>query len=672
MMKMDMQRIYTAMVAVTVASAAVAAEPADTTELHEVVVTSANTTVRKLSTASNTSVITTGELRRAACCNLGESFTTNPSVDVNYSDAASGARQIRLLGLSGNYVQMLTENIPSGRGAAAPYATSYIAGPWMQSIQVSKGASSVKNGYESITGQINVELKKPQNDPQVNVNLYYDSMNKLEANVDGNLHLGDRWSTGLLVHAENAFTPHDSNGDGFVDLPQTRQVAALNRWAYMGTDYVFQGGVKMLGEWRRGGQRAHGSHVHTPYLIDINGRRAEFFTKNAYIFDHDHDGNVALILSGSYHSQDDRRGNRISDIDQAEGYASLMFERKWDGGHALSTGLSLNVDDFRYRYNLSLQPADRLTRLDQLEAVGGVYGQYTYNLSDRLIAMAGLRYDRHNLYGNLVTPRLHLRWTPADLLSVHASTGRGYHAPHPLAEYSYLMASSRRIEIAPHLDMERAWNWGAGFTVTASPDGHRLDFSAEYYNTRFDRMLVADLDTDPHAAIIYTSDRPGYSHALQLETTAAPTRDLTLTAAWRFTDVKVDYGQGPVQKPLTSRHKVLLTVSYQPMMGLWQADVTMAVNGGGKMPTPYRLSDGSMSWPETYKAYPQLSAQLTRNFRHWALYVGGENLTGFRQPNPVIGASDPWGPDFDATMVYGPLHGAMVYAGFRFNFTKYL
>ena len=205
-------------------------ETLDGKQLNEVRVVSNQRLRVKTSGLANSDMITSSELLRAACCNLGESFTTNPSVDVNYADAATGAQQIKLLGLSGTYVQMLTENIPNYRGAATPYALGYIPGPWMQSIQVSKGASSVKNGYESITGQINVEFKKPQATPFADANLYYNTKGKLEANLGANLHLSKRWRTALLGHYEILDKAHDDNGDGFVDLPKIRQGSLQNRW----------------------------------------------------------------------------------------------------------------------------------------------------------------------------------------------------------------------------------------------------------------------------------------------------------------------------------------------------------------------------------------------------------------------------------------------------------
>ncbi|MCM1519187.1 MAG: TonB-dependent receptor [Lachnoclostridium sp.] len=651
-------------------------EEPDTTFMLDEVVAKAPAGYRKLRSVANTELITAQELTRAACCNLGESFTTNPSVDVNYSDAATGARQIRLLGLAGTYVQMLNENIPAMRGAAAPYGLSYIPGTWIQSMQVSKGAASVKNGYESITGQINIELKKPQVDPSLSVNMYYDSENKLEANVGGNLHLGKKWSAGLLTHFEQKFTTHDGDDDGFIDMPKVRQINLMPRVAYLGSSYVFQAALKVLDERRESGQDSH--HFHPAdgmprYTIDIKTTRLEAFTKNAFIFDRENDGNIALIVSGSYHDSNSDYGMRLCDILERTLYSQLMFERKWNEIHAISVGATFNYDNYHYR--LLLNPDDDPTaiRPHEHEAVTGGYAQYTLNLDEKLIAMGGVRYDFSSHYGSMFTPRVHLRYNPSEVVSLHASAGRGYHSPRPYAEYSYLLASSRRFDIVGKLRQESAWNMGGGTTLSFHPFDRALTFSAEYYFTDFTKQTMVDLDADPHAALIFSSANRFYSHSLQLEVNWEAFDDFNFSAAWRLNDVKVDYGRGLQQKPLISRNKALFTLNYAPNMGIWQFDISCAINGSGVMPTPYVFSStGQESWSRKFKAYPTLNAHITRNFRHWSIYIGGENLTGYRQKSPIIGASDPWGKNFDATMIYGPLHGAMFYAGFRYNITKYL
>ena len=624
----------------------------------------------------NSDMINATELLRAACCNLGESFTTNPSVDVNYADAATGAQQIKLLGLSGTYVQMLTENIPNYRGAAAPFALGYIPGPWMQSIQVSKGASSVKNGYESITGQINVEFKKPQATPFADANLYYNTKGKLEANVGANLHLSNRWRTALLGHYEILDKAHDDNGDGFADLPKIRQGSLQSRWAWMGDHYVFQASVKGLKEHREGGQIGH--HVESdeechntdPYLIDITNERYEAFTKNAYIFDKERATNVALILSGSLHHENAGYGYKFYNTNQRNGYASLMFESDFGEHHNISTGISLNHDLYDQRYRLENDLEARELTAYEDETTPGAYVQYTYKLGEKLTVMGGLRWDHSNIYGSFLTPRMHLRYSPNDIVTLRGSIGKGYRTNHVLAENNFLLASGREIVIDPDLDQEEAWNYGISASLKIPIGEKKLELNAEYYYTNFEHQLLVDLDTRPHVVHFTNLHGDSYSHTYQIEATYPFFQGFTLTATYRRTNVKSTYNGVLREKPLTNKYKGLLTASYAPGLGKWQFDVTLQLNGGGRMPTAYTTSEGRPSWDERYKAYEQLSAQVTRFFRHWSIYAGGENITGFKQKNPIVGANDPWGSNFDSTMVWGPVHGALYYIGVRFNWNK--
>ena len=623
--------------------------------MREVTVSARKAGRVKTSGLGNTEFISSRELLRAACCNLGESFTTNPSVDVNYADAATGAQQIKLLGLSGTYVQMLTENIPNYRGLAAPYALGYIPGPWMQSIQVSKGASSVKNGYESITGQINVEFKKPQATPWADANLYFNSDLKLEANLGANLKLSDRWSTALLGHYEILDKAHDDNGDGFADMPKMRQGSLMSRWAYISDSYMFQAAVKGLKEHREGGQIAHGHTTHNPYLIDITNERYEAFTKNAFILNPEHMTNIALILSGSIHHERSNYGHKRYDANQRDGYASLMFETDFDEHHNLSTGLSLNHDYLSHGS-------------DTDETTPGVYAQYTYKIGETFTVMGGLRWDHSSLWGSFVTPRMHVKYSPTDWLTLRGSVGKGYRTPHIIAENTYLLASNRTIVIDENIGQEKAWNYGLSAQLKIPIGGRTLDLNAEYYYTRFNQQAIIDYDVAERMIEVHglNDHEKSYSHTIQVDATYEILPKLNVTAAWRWNDVKATYNGKLRQKPMNSRYKGLLTASFAPGLGKWQFDATLQLNGGGRLPDYY----GKAKIPGHFNAYEQVSAQVTRFFRHWSIYAGGENLTGFKQKNAIISADNPWSPDFDATMIYGPVHGAVFYIGVRINWNK--
>ena len=617
-----------------------------TQNLSNVTITSRRAGTRRLAGAMNGVVVNREELFKAACCNLGESFITNPSVDVNYSDAATGAKQIKLLGLSGTYVQMLTENLPNFRGAAAPYALDYVPGPWMSGIQVSKGASSVKNGYESITGQIDVEYLKPDAEEGITLNIYGNTKSRMDANADGNIHLNSKLSTELLLHYQDDYGHHDVNGDGFLDQANVRQWNLQNRWHYRASNYIFHGGISMMKEKREGGQTEHTSHLSNLYKIGIETNRYEGYMKHAFILDPEHGTNIALMTNLTMHQLDANYGHKQYYVNQKNAYAQLLFETNLSKQHNLSAGLSLNHD--------------YLTR-DEKETTPGIYAQYTYNLNDKVVAMAGLRADHSSLYGTFLTPRFHLKFAPNEIVNIRLSVGKGYRTVWALAENNYLLASGRQLVI-DDMKQEQAWNSGISSSFYIPLFGKTLKFNAEYYHTHFRQQAVVDYDSSPTEIRITNLDGKSYSNTLQLDATYPVVKGLELTAAWRWNDVKCTYGGELMEKPLTSRYKGLITASYKTPLGIWQFDATLQLNGGGRMPTPV---DGL--WESRFRSYEQVSAQITRWFRHFSVYIGGENLTGFRQKQPIINATDPWSSTFDPTMVWGPVHGAMFYAGIRVN-----
>ena len=648
-----------------------------TQNLSDVTITSRRSGTRRLAGAVNGIVVNREELFKAACCNLGESFTTNPSVDVNYSDAATGAKQIKLLGLSGTYVQMLTENLPNFRGAAAPYALDYVPGPWMKSIQVSKGSSSVRNGYESITGQIDVEYLKPDDDQGVTVNLFGNTMGRMEANADGNVHLNDHLSTELLAHYQNEWSHHDQNDDGFQDQPNVRQWNFQNRWKWRGNHYLFHGGVGIIKEKREGGQTSHSSMMSSqPYLIGVETDRYEGYMKHAFIIDPERGTNIALMGNVSMHEMDANYGHKQYSVNEKNAYAQLLFETNFSDLHNLAAGLSLNHDYLKQDLRalekgvaLRAEAVAAEPQPTEKETTPGAYVQYTLNMDNKLTAMAGIRADHSNRYGTFVTPRFHVKYTPSDLVSVRLSAGKGYRTVHALAENNNLLASGRRLVI-DDLEQEAAWNYGISNSWYIPLFGKTLKLNAEYYHTHFTRQAVIDYDSDHTMIHISNLDGKSYSNTLQIDATYPVISGLELTAAWRLNDVKCTYGGELMEKPLTSRYKGLLTASYKTPLGLWQFDATLQLNGGGRMPTPYTLADGTPSWDSRFHAYEQVSAQITRWFRHFSIYIGGENLTGFRQEQSIINAANPWSDTFDPTMVWGPVQGAMFYAGIRINFGR--
>ena len=606
-------------------------------------------------------------LFRAACCNLGESFVNNPSVDVSYSDAAVGVRQIKLLGLSGQYVQMMIENLPCFPGAASLYELGYVPGAWMKSISVSKGASSVKNGYQSTTGQIDVEYIKPDEESGVKVNLYTDSRLKTEASALANIHMGNRLSSELLVHGEKGWMHHDVDGDGWHDSPTVGQIHVQNRWKYAGKRYIFHGGVALLSEQRTGGQLEGVSS--NPFNVSLNAKRAEAYMKHALLIDNEHNTNIALVAKASKYILQSEFGRRFFDADQGDLYSGLLFEHKFNDIHQLSTGVTYQAQRENNTLHFRRDSATPWNfTSDTVEHVAGAYAEYTLTPTYRFTLMAGVRADASNLYGSFVTPRLHAKWVPFDRMTLRFSVGKGYRKPYAWAENHHLLASGRKVVTTEDLSMEEAWNSGISAAFSIPIGEKNLKLNGEYYYTHFVDQLVVDYDSDPLQIGIGMLHGKSFSHTAQIDATMAFGDEMELTAALRISDVRCTYGGKLMEKPLTSRYKGLFTSTWKPLMGLWQVDVTLQMNGGGRMPKPYLTDDGIPSWDERFPAYPQLNVQHTRTFRHLSVYVGGENLTNYRQPQLVVNAANPWSDTFEPTMVWGPVHGIMVYAGIRINY----
>ena len=630
--------------------------------------------VKSRTEAFDTEKINSEELCRAACCNLSEAFETNASVDVAYADAATGAKQIRLLGLSGTYVQLIQENTPAVRGLAQTFGLEYIPGPWMQSIQVSKGTSSVINGYEATSGQINVELLKPQIQNPLSLNLMINSELMAEANIMGGWQLKDHLYTGILAHYTGGFMAMDENHDSFADMPKVQNANLANRWFYKRGDYTFQAFVRGLYDRRRGGQIAHHSDtIANPYLINLNTWRVEGFFKNGYVYDPESGSSVAVITAISYHDLDNFYGVRNWKANQLNAYLNAMWQGNFEGSgeidndHRLTTGLSVNFD--RYEENLQLPITNY--QLDRFEVVPGVFAEYNFKYDEMLSLVAGVRADYSTRYGFFATPRMNIRYTPFEWWTLRGSVGMGYRSPNAIADNAYILPSSRVLHLADEIKQERAVNAGISTTFYIPLGSKELQLSMEYYYTHFLNSLIVDMDQDKHAVYIYNqSDIPGaksFAHSAQIEASIEVLRGWTWTAAFRYTDVeqttfnaaKNAYELRP--KALTNRFKGVITTSYQTPLKKWQFDVTAQFNGVSRVP------DG---FEQPFTWYPQLMAQITKYFRTCSIYLGAENMTNFRQDPSIVDSFHPFGADFDASMVCGPTTGWKVYLGFRYDLEK--
>ena len=619
-----------------------------------------------------TQVMTERELFKAACCNLSESFETNPSVDVSYNDAVTGSKQIQLLGLSGNYTQLTVENLPGPRGIATPLGLNSIAGPWVESIQLNKGVGSVANGFESIAGQINIELKKPEKAERFYENLYVNSMGRTDFNLNLNQKLGKKWSTGLLLHDDLLYdNTIDFNKDGFLDLPIGNLFSVMNRWKYDdGKGFLTQVGFKFLSDSKTGGETMYDpdndKFTTNHYGLGINIKRYEGFAKLGYVFPEKKYKSVGLQLSAFNHQQDSYFGMTAYNAKQNNFYANLIYQSIIATSvHKFRTGLSFVSD----KYNEDFKSIN----FKRTETVPGAFFEYTFTPAEKFNVVAGLRADHNSLFGWFATPRLHVRYELVKGTTIRLSAGRGQRTANIFAENMSVFVSSRQINIssvsagkAYGLDPEVAWNKGISIDQKFKLFKRDGSFSVDYFRNDFDEQVVIDLE-DVRQVKFYNLEGKSFSNSFQAEMNFEPIRKLEVRLAYRFFDVRTTYSSMLLQKPFTAKHRAFTNLAYETSG--WKFDYTININGSKRIPStlanPVQYQFGASS-----PSYVLMNAQVSKTFgkkNPFEIYLGGENLSNYFQKDLIIAADQPFSTYFDAALVWGPVSGRLIYTGIRFK-----
>lgn len=611
------------------------------------------------------------ELRKAACCNLSESFETNASIDASFTDAVTGTRQIKMLGLSGKYTQVLSDNIPSIRGLSTIYGLTYIPGPWISSIQISKGVGSVVNGFESITGQINVDVKGPFDSEKLHLNLFVNGGGRVEVNGLYQQRLGARWRSNLLVHAKTLKFQADRNSDGFMDNPLENDYAIYNNWRFIGTGGLrSEIGIGAVGQYHEAGQISEGGAVPA-YKVTIKNNRVEAFAKLGYVGA----GSSSLGFQnfGSIQETNSNFGNTKYKGYQASWYSNLILQTGvLNDDLLLKAGVSIMIDDYNESINYS-QVSSLETQIERLEVVPGIFTEATINKGN-WSAIAGLRIDYHNLFGSFVTPRLHARYSLNENTSLKISSGRGQRTPNVITENIGLLATNRswyNAVLAPgELLPEIAWNNGINLTNKFRLNYRDGEVSVDFYRTDFINQVIVDLDQSAQEVWIYNLKGKSFSNSFQVEGGYEIAKRTQLRLAYRWLEVKKQFEHGLDLAPLVASHRGFINLGHETKktkeFKQWKTDLTVNIIGESRLPK-------TVSSPVEYQLATNSPAFVTANFqatrvfgKRFEVYVGSENITNFKQSSPIVSADNPNSSFFDSSMVWGPIFGRMFYGGLRY------
>ncbi len=652
----------------------------ENSNLDELVITAKRQNTQKsLTSDTNTTTMNSGELLKAACCNLAESFETNPSIDVNFADAVSGTKQIRMLGLTSPYIMITEENISSVRGASQAYGLTFTPGSWVESIQVTKGAGRVSSGYESMSGQINTELIKPADDIPFYLNLYGSQDARFEVNAHINEKVSDKWSTSLFLHGNMRTNKNDMNDDGFLDNPIGNQINVMNRWQYVDAE---KGWISFLTARYMKDDKQIGQLSFDPdtdrlttnaWGGEINTEKFDGSVKLGYVFPDIPYRSFGWQNTFNYHAQNSYFGLNQYDITQRSFYSNLIYNTIISNTmNKISLGLNFNYDD--YDETVFNQTNANFDRSDYST---GVFGEYNYDNTENFSMTLGLRADYGNRLDFFLTPRLHLRYNPWENSVIRLSAGRGKRYANIFAENQNLFASSRTFIIRPDhqenygLDPEVAWNYGLSFTQKFRLFDRRAEATVDFYRTDFENQIVVDIDQTARAVSFYNLDGKSYANSFQFELNYNLVKHLNLRMAYKYFDVKTQYDKGLMQKPMQTKNRLFANLEYATHAndngGHWRFDFTW--NWLDKQRLPYTGDNSAANQLSDYSpSFSTFNAQVTKVFSdRFEVYVGGENIGNYRQNRVILGADNPFGTEFDSTITYGPIFGQMYYGGLRFK-----
>ena len=611
--------------------------------------------------------LTAIELRKAACCNLSESFETNASVDVNITDAVSGAKKIQMMGLDGVYTQIQMENIPYLRGLESAFGLSSLSGTWIESIQITKGTGNVVNGYESMAGLVNLELKKPDEMEKIYLNVYQNIFGRSEFNFNKGIILSPKWSTGFLGHVSSTYGNIDRNKDAFRDLPTGDNTAFMNRWAYKGKKMEAQFGINFYRDRKVGGQtsffRNEENQVDTiNYGVLINSKHIDIYGKTGF-FGKRPMQSLGIVYNIKHQEIDGFFGLKTFSGLEKRGYINVIYDDIiGTSDHTIKIGTSFVAIDIS-------QKADTLSQ-KRMELVPGIFAEYTYT-GRRLTGVFGSRYDYHSIFGGQFSPRVHLKYLLSEMTDLRFTAGKGWRVPNFIIDNISLLASSKQWIAPSETKPEISWNIGGSLVHEMKIFERKATISLDFYHTRFENQLIIDRDETVNTVVFSNIKNSSFSNSFQTEFSFSPIKNLDIRLAYKFLDVQAKYGNEMRQQVMIPRHRGFVNLAYRSRNKRWEYDFTCSIFSPSRLPIQRDMTNDTLLISDMKsRMYPMINAQITHVYKKFDFYIGGENLTNSVQKNPIIDAANPFGSKFDATNIFMPITGINIYVGIRYAIAK--
>ena len=619
-----------------------------------------------------TEIITSGELKKAACCDLAGCFETQGTVQPMTTNIITNAKELRILGLSGVYNQVLIDGIPLIQGLSYTYGISSIPGTLVDNIFVSKGTTSVLQGFESMVGQINVIPKNPDKSEKLLINVYVNSFGENHYNFNFK-HGKGKWRNLVAGQVVQPAQKWDRDKDNFLDLPQLRRYMLYDKIQYgnenkPGISSTI--GIKLLSENRSGGQWQYNQKTDTGstsvYGQSVKYLQGELYSKTSLMLKN---GNkFALMAATLQHQQNSWFGTVYYKARQYSSYANLQYEHTWRN-HDFKSGVSfrqLNINENIRFSDTSLKRTYQGQYLKD-EIIPGLFAENTFKWrADIITLITGLRIDHHNQFGWMATPRMMLKYDISENSILRTSAGSGWRTVNLFSENNALMASSRNIVFKEALQPEKSINWGINYFKKLKAKKLEGYFTIDFYQTRFQNQFFPDYDSDPRLAYIGNFTGKSVANGFQTDLNIKLYKIIEVKAAYNYLDVFRVNNAVKTQLPFNAKHKFLMAISYLPKNKKWRSDLNIHWFGKQRLPNTDQNPDIYRQAPWS-KAYTTFNLQFTRSWKKLELYGGAENIFDYRQLQPIVSWQNPFSPYFDTSFNWGPTRGRELYIGVRYK-----
>lgn len=612
------------------------------------------------------------EIQRAACCSLAGCFSTNSNVDANVTNVVTDAKELRILGLAGVYNQVLVDGMPLIQGLAFPYGPGGYPGTMIEKIFVTKGANSVLQGFESISGQINMEFHSPENAPRLFLNTFANSFGESQYNVNY-LVKKPTWSNLSVAHLTLPATIIDRDGDGFRDIVKTNRTSLYNRWSYDNPEnpkWRTTIGMRYLAEEREGGSTQFNRDIHLgtslAYGQNVDIQHGEIYAKTNLIVSEK--SSVILLSSAFAHKQEAYFGVKKY-LGKQFNLTSAIYVDHYYGGqnHNIKFG-------FSHRHNKLKEDIKFMEAVPFLNYEGayftnydipGIFAENKLTFS-KFTILTGLRADQFAHFGWKLTPRFLIRANLSPDTDIRFNAGKGFRWAHIFSENANLLAGNRSLILAKDLAPEEAINVGLNFIKTIHWKEINITLSGDAYLTFFQNQIFPDYDTEVNTAIVQNFFGKSISKSFQLENKWIFTQQFDIKLAYNYLEVYREVESLRQDLPFIPKHKWTANTSYSTPGDQWQIDLTWRLIGNKRLPSTLNYPD-QYKQPSSSDPYQQWDLQLTHRWSNFQIYGGVENIFDFRQEFPILGYDQPFGNFFDPAFNWGPTKGREFYLGLRYS-----